>query len=138
MTKYAIVNFNSGEFSPKIDARADTEKYAGGCRILENMIPSIFGGAEKRPGTEFIVFSLGLTNMFSYIVSYQNDAVCYENDVVVTKEVSNTPTFVCYENSVVCYGNKPVTTSFSVLARYIVCYENSMVFYENSIVTLGV
>ena len=52
--KTAIVNFNGGEYSPKIDARADTEKHAGGCRKLENMIPSIFGGAEKRPGTEFI------------------------------------------------------------------------------------
>ena len=57
--KTAIVNFNGGEYSPKIDARADTEKHAGGCRILENMIPSILGGAEKRPGTELIIVGNG-------------------------------------------------------------------------------
>lgn len=55
--KQAIVNFNGGEYSPKIDARADTEKYAGGCRKLENMIPKIYGGAERRPGTELITVS---------------------------------------------------------------------------------
>ncbi len=57
MTKLAIVSMNGGEYSPKIDARSDTEKYVSGCRRLENMIPLIFGGAEKRPGTELIAIS---------------------------------------------------------------------------------
>lgn len=55
--KLAIVNFNGGEYTPKIDTRSDTEKYVSGCRRLENMIPSIFGGAKKRPGTEKIAIS---------------------------------------------------------------------------------
>jgi len=49
-----IISFNSGYLSPKIDARSDTEKYASGCRIIENMIPTIYGGAERRPGTKYI------------------------------------------------------------------------------------
>ena len=54
MSRIAIVNFNSGEISPELDARPDIEKYVGGCRKMENMIPDVFGNATKRPGTEFI------------------------------------------------------------------------------------
>ena len=49
-----LLYFNSGELSPQIDARSEIDKYAGGCRILENMIPRIYGGVEKRPGTIFV------------------------------------------------------------------------------------
>lgn len=50
----AILSFNSGELSPKIDQRIDVEKYRAGCRRLENMIPTKYGGAEKRPGFKYI------------------------------------------------------------------------------------
>ena len=50
----SILSFNSGELSPKIDTRSDTEKYRNGCRRLENLIPTKYGGAEKRPGLLFI------------------------------------------------------------------------------------
>jgi hypothetical protein len=49
-----IINFNSGELSPLIDARSDIDKYSAGCRILENMIPRVYGVAERRPGTQYI------------------------------------------------------------------------------------
>ena len=49
-----ITNFNSGELTPQIDSRSDVEKYAGGCRTLENMIPRIYGPAERRPGTLYV------------------------------------------------------------------------------------
>jgi hypothetical protein len=49
-----IISFNGGEASPKIDARSDTEKYPSLCRHLENMIPEIYGGAERRPGLRFV------------------------------------------------------------------------------------
>jgi hypothetical protein len=51
---YALLSFNSGELSPKIDNRLDMERYRAGCRRLENMIPTKYGGAEKRPGTAFL------------------------------------------------------------------------------------
>lgn len=54
MANIPITNFNSGELTPKIDDRVDTEKYAGGCKRLENMIPLIYGCVERRPGTIFI------------------------------------------------------------------------------------
>ena len=50
----AILAFNKGELSPKIDVRIDTEQYKFGCRRLENMIPEKYGDATKRPGFQFI------------------------------------------------------------------------------------
>lgn len=52
--RFPIVSFNAGELSPQIDARSDVAKYGSGCRILENMIPRIYGSAERRPGTKYI------------------------------------------------------------------------------------
>ncbi len=49
-----IVSFNSGEMAPDTDARDDIEKYASGCRHMNNMIPRIYGPAERRPGTAFV------------------------------------------------------------------------------------
>lgn len=49
-----INNFNGGELSPKLDARLDLQKYQTGCRILENFIPLVEGGAQARPGLYFV------------------------------------------------------------------------------------
>ena len=57
MTNINTVTFSGGEFTPKIDTRTDTEKYASGCRRLENMIPRKYGSVEKRPGTTKIAIS---------------------------------------------------------------------------------
>ena len=54
MINVPIINLNSGEFSPLIDARSDIEKYKSGCRKLENFIPRVYGVVERRPGTKFI------------------------------------------------------------------------------------
>jgi hypothetical protein len=48
-----INSFNTGEVTPKLDARVDFSKYQSSCRILENMIPLPQGGAVRRPGTYF-------------------------------------------------------------------------------------
>jgi len=54
MAKTIITSFNTGEISPKIEARVDLEKYSSGCLRLENMIPTKYGGVERRPGTKFV------------------------------------------------------------------------------------
>lgn len=54
MANIPILSSNAGELSPKIDARSDIEKYGSGCRHLENMLPLIYGCAERRPGTAYI------------------------------------------------------------------------------------
>ena len=46
--------FNSGELSPLMDSRSDQAKYNAGCKTMENFIPLIYGGAQRRPGLEYI------------------------------------------------------------------------------------
>lgn len=47
-------SFNAGEWSPRLDGRSDLEKYYSACRMLENMIPTRFGPAERRPGFQYV------------------------------------------------------------------------------------
>lgn len=47
-------NFNGGLMTPLMGSRFDTEKLRTGCKTLKNMIPSVYGGAFKRPGTQYL------------------------------------------------------------------------------------
>lgn len=47
------ISFNAGEISPWLDPRIDLEKYHAGCRQLENLRASIYGGAIRRAGTGY-------------------------------------------------------------------------------------
>lgn len=47
-------SFNAGELSPLMDARVDESKHPFSCRILENFLPKIYGGAFRRPGTMYL------------------------------------------------------------------------------------
>lgn len=49
-----INTFNAGELSSYMDARVDFGKYRSGCRTMENFIPLQYGGAARRPGTQYI------------------------------------------------------------------------------------
>ncbi len=49
-----VISLNAGKVTTLIDVRSDTEKYSSACRILENMIPLIYGPVTRRPGTRFI------------------------------------------------------------------------------------
>lgn len=60
MANIPILSFNAGELSPKIDARSDVEKYSSGCRDMDNMLPLIYGAAERRPGTKYIAATTGI------------------------------------------------------------------------------
>ncbi len=46
----ALNNFTSGEWSPKMLARTETDQYARSCELLENFFVQMQGGAFKRPG----------------------------------------------------------------------------------------
>lgn len=47
-------SFNAGELSPLMDARVDEAKHPFSCRIMENFLPKIYGGAFRRPGTMYL------------------------------------------------------------------------------------
>ena len=130
----AIVNFNGGEFSAKIDARSDTEKYVGGCRQSDNMIPSKFGGSEKRPGTEFIINDGVFSVILSSIIAHNEIVVCWENTVVATDFFALLSKITCWENDVMCYENEVVSDVYVPFLSRSVCYENNMVFHEGETV----
>lgn len=48
------ISFNAGEISPWLDPRVDLDKYQMGCREMENMRPSVYGGAMGRAGTVYL------------------------------------------------------------------------------------
>ncbi len=54
MAKKVINAFNGGEVSPYVYARNDNEMYDSACLKMENFLPLEYGGATKRPSTEFI------------------------------------------------------------------------------------
>lgn len=47
-------NFTAGEFSPKLEGRVDISKYFNGAISMENFLIEPYGGAARRPGTQFI------------------------------------------------------------------------------------
>ncbi len=47
-------SFSGGEWSPKLDARSDLEKFYTATRDSQNMIPTRYGPAERRPGLYFV------------------------------------------------------------------------------------
>ena len=49
-----ITSFNAGELSSQLYGRVDVEKYAAGCRRMENFVPLVHGPARRRPGTYFV------------------------------------------------------------------------------------
>jgi hypothetical protein len=50
----ALIAFNSGEFSPLLDSRADLEKTGSACRVLENFLIEPYGAVRRRPGSQYI------------------------------------------------------------------------------------
>ncbi len=134
MTNRAIINLNSGEFTPKIDARSDVEKYASGLRTCQNMIPTIFGGVTKRPGTEFITSSAALDTILAALIAHEGIGLCWENNALATDFQDTLNQFICHENRLICYENEILTESSSLtFVSRALCHENSVVFYENEV-----
>lgn len=77
-TQKILQSFNAGELSPKLDARIDQNKYDAGCQTLENFIPMIYGGAERRPGQKFIA-KLDVMTAKGRVVAFEHSV----NDVYV-------------------------------------------------------
>jgi hypothetical protein len=53
--QYPILNnFSRGELSQRMEGRVDIPGYHQGCKVMSNCIIVSQGGAEKRPGTEYV------------------------------------------------------------------------------------
>lgn len=46
--------FNTGEISPKLDARGEIDKYKSACLAVQNMVPLVEGGVMRMPGTVYV------------------------------------------------------------------------------------
>lgn len=102
MPYHAKIAFNSGELSPKVyGSRYDVEKYARGCIQMQNMFPTKYGTAERRPGTYYIdeVYDSNTTArllpfIYSSTVFYKIEAVhkyfrFFYGDAVLEDDDSN-------------------------------------------------
>lgn len=69
-----ISSFGSGEWSPKLFGRVDMEGYPHGCETLENIIVDQYGGANRRPGTIFIIEAKDSTTA-SRVIGFQFSTV---------------------------------------------------------------
>lgn len=49
-----LLSFNAGELSPRMEGRIDLDKYNAGCKTLDNYLPLVQGGAQKRSGLRFV------------------------------------------------------------------------------------
>ena len=67
------VAFNGGEFAPQLGVRADLEKYAMGCSVLENWDVGQMGGITRRRGMRYLCPAAKTeSRLFPYIYSYAN------------------------------------------------------------------
>jgi len=82
MGNHAIIGFNSGVLSPKIDTRFDVEKYQRGCRILQNMIATKYGSAEKRSGMKHISASYQSKTIARMLGFIYSASVAYKIEMV--------------------------------------------------------
>lgn len=65
------VSFNGGEYAPEMETRADLEKYALGCELLENWEVGQLGGLKRRRGMRKIADALsGDSHIIPFVYSY--------------------------------------------------------------------
>jgi len=102
-----VVSFNAGELTPLVDARSDVSKYKAGCRILENMIPLIYGTAERRPGTKYIETCGGIARVMPFI---------YSNTIAYVVLMENLKFYYYYNGGEVLNGATRVSTVTPYLA----------------------
>jgi len=100
MSNIPLISFNSGELSPLIDTRSDVEKYSSGCRTLENMIPRIYGCAERRPGTKYIYETKSSGQV--RLVKFE-----YSSSIAYVIEFGNTYCRFYYDGAIVLDGASP-------------------------------
>lgn len=96
-----IPSMNAGELSPLLDARVDLEKYASGCRELQNLITTVYGPNVRRPGTEFIgevKDSDDRTRLIPFVFSETTKYVVEFDDLVCRFWDGNLAQLVAYED----------------------------------------
>jgi len=129
-TTAALNSFVSGEFSAKLDGRTDFEKYASGCKTLQNMLVHPQGAAARRVGTQFIAevktssaktrlipFEFSTTQTYilefgnTYIRMYKDKGQITEGDVTITAITKANPAVVTANGHGYVDGQNIIITS---------------------------
>ena len=111
-------SFNSGEWSPRLDARVDLAKYNSGAKKLLNFFVDYRGGATIRPGTKYILQAFDSANDIRlipfqastavgyvlefgdyYMRPYYNGAPVLESTIAITGATKASPCVVSVTNS---------------------------------------
>lgn len=69
----SLTSFNGGQVSPLLEARTDFPKYLSSSRTMENMLVTVQGPVERRPGTKFIA-SQRTSSATGRIVAFERSA----------------------------------------------------------------
>lgn len=73
--RFIQTSLNAGEMAERMAGRIDFQKYFNGLSIMVNAIPLKQGGAEKRPGSEYIVEAKGKCRLFPFEFSVEDTVV---------------------------------------------------------------
>ncbi len=71
----SLVSFNTGQVSPKLEARSKFKQYKSSCRILENMFVLTQGPVTRRPGTKYIADANGVSRLIPFEYSTDDSYV---------------------------------------------------------------
>lgn len=114
---YIQTSFNSGEWSPNLNARVDIAKYRGGAALLRNFFVDYRGGASTRAGTKYIqqTYKSSTTRLIpfqasftvSYVLEfgdlyvrfYNNGAPVLETSLVITGATQTNPVVLSVANT---------------------------------------
>ena len=129
-TTASLTSFVSGEFSAKLDGRTDFEKYASGCKTLQNMLVHPQGAAARRVGTQFVAeiktssaktrlipFEFSTTQTYilefgnTYIRMYKDKGQITEGDVTISGITKANPAVVTANGHGFLNGQNVIITS---------------------------
>lgn len=78
--KFIQTSLNAGELAERMAGRVDFQKYFNGLSTMVNFIPLKQGGAEKRPGLEFVSEAKGKSKLISFEFSVEDTVIIEAGD----------------------------------------------------------
>ena len=79
-SKHIQTSLNAGELAERMAGRTDFQKYFNGLSVMVNAIPLKQGGAEKRPGLEFVAEAKGKAKLIPFEFSVRDTVVIEAGD----------------------------------------------------------
>jgi hypothetical protein len=78
--KFIQTSLNAGELAERMAGRVDFQKYFNGLSIMVNAIPLKQGGAEKRPGLEFVFEAKSKAKLIPFEFSVEDTVIIEAGD----------------------------------------------------------